>query len=145
MQQKKRKFIVTSLPAAELAEISYVSIRGRDTEEGAVQRVLNPLRINSLRDYALAGGDYSASIILNWVNKTEAPVYDGSKVKLPIVSKSAQIIDGQHRVEGLREALKTDALVGTIDIPVAIYSFLETGVRRHLVSKRLRDLEENAD
>jgi DNA sulfur modification protein DndB len=126
VQQKKRNFIVTSLQAADLAEISYVSVRGRDTEEGAVQRILNPLRISSLRDYALAGGDYSASIILNWVNKNEAPIYDGSTVKLPIVTKAAQIIDGQHRVEGLREALKMDPSVGAIDIPVAIYSFLET-------------------
>jgi DNA sulfur modification protein DndB len=126
VQQKKRKFIVTCLPAADLTEISYVSVRGRDTEEGAVQRVLNPLRIVSLRDYALAGGDYSASIVLNWVNKDSAPVYEDSKVKLPIQSKAAQIIDGQHRVEGLREAIKQDSSVGEIDIPVAIYSFLET-------------------
>jgi DNA sulfur modification protein DndB len=126
VQQKKRNFIVTSLPAADVTEISYVSVRGRDTEEGAVQRVLNPLRIASLRDYAIAGGDYSASIVLNWMNRDTAPSYEGSIVKLPVQPRAAQIIDGQHRVEGLREAIRVDPSVGKIDIPVAIYSFLET-------------------
>ena len=126
VKQKNRTFIVTALPASDLTAISYVSVRGKDSEEGAVQRVLNPLRIASLREYALSGGDYSASIILNWVNKDAAPSYNGSQVTIPIVGSAAQIIDGQHRVVGLREAIRLDANVGTIEIPVAIYSFLET-------------------
>ncbi len=125
IQQKKRTFVVTAMPAADLVEISYVSIRGKDAEEGAVQRVLNPARISSLKEYALAGGDYSASIILNWINPI-APTKAGAEIDIPVLAKSAQIIDGQHRVEGLREAIKTDPAVGTIDIPVALYSYLNT-------------------
>jgi DGQHR domain-containing protein len=124
--QKKREFIVTSISAAVLTEVSYVSVRGRDSEEGAVQRVLNPARINSLRDYALSGGDYSASIILNWVNLERPLAKSGKTITIPISPKSAQIIDGQHRVEGLREAIKKDASIGDVDIPVAIYSNLTT-------------------
>ncbi len=124
--QEKRSFFLTTMKASALARISYVSIRGKDSEEGAVQRTLNPMRINSLKDYALAGGDYAASIVLNWVNKKSSVSIKEGKQLLPIEANSAQIIDGQHRVAGLREAIKTRSEVGNVEIPVAIYLLLDT-------------------
>lgn len=91
-----------------------------------MQRILNPRRIASLRDFTLSGGDYAACVVLNWVNHektlTEAP----GGLNIPIVSRAAQIIDGQHRIEGLKEAIKAESWVRTIEIPVAIYKYLDT-------------------
>jgi DGQHR domain-containing protein len=126
VKQKNREFIVTKLRASALVTVSYASVRGQDEEEGAVQRILSLRRIASLRDFALAGGDYASCIILNWVNKQKSPIESDHSIKVPIAPRLAQIIDGQHRVEGLREAIKVDATVGNIEIPVAIYKFLDT-------------------
>ena len=66
--QTNHNFYLTKLSAQKLVNISYSAVRGKSTEEGAVQRFLNQRRISSLRDFVLAGGDYPNCIILNWVN-----------------------------------------------------------------------------
>jgi DGQHR domain-containing protein len=45
---------------------------------------------------------------------------------IPIGDRVAQIIDGQHRVEGIRAALKTKPVLGDLEIPVAFYQHLTT-------------------
>ena len=44
--------------------IYYVAVRGKDEEEGAVQRVLNKSRINSIRDFVLAGNMFLIHLFL---------------------------------------------------------------------------------
>ena len=55
-----------NMPVHHLAQISYVAVRGRDEEAGAVQRVLNKRRISSIRDYIREGNTFFNSFILNW-------------------------------------------------------------------------------
>ena len=43
-----------------------------------------------------------------------------------VLSHSAQIVDGQHRVEGIREALETSPEVANLELCVAIYEKLTT-------------------
>ena len=124
--QQTRSFLLTKLTAKTLVTISYASVRGRDDEEGAIQRYLNPRRISNLRDYALSGGDYPSSIVLNWVNEEEPITLQSDLAHIAICRHSAQIIDGQHRVAGLEEALKSKEELGAVEIPVAIYSALNT-------------------
>ena len=124
--QNKRRFYLTRLQASDLTEISYASVRGRDEEEGAVQRVLNPRRIASLKEFTLAGGDYPNSIVLNWIDSANKLTFKAGKLSFGVSPRSAQIIDGQHRVEGLREAIKDKKKVGDLQIPVAIYNGLDT-------------------
>src|SRR4051794_31107902 len=113
VDQHERTFYLTKLPARALVQISYASVRGRDKEKGAVQRLLNPRRIDSIKDFTLAGGDYPNCIILNWVGKK--PVKVGTnKLTIPLLDQSAQIIDGQHRVEGLRQAVKHKGTLGDL-------------------------------
>ena len=69
VHQSGKEFILTRLPAGLLTRISYASVRGIDTEPGAVQRLLNARRINSVKAFTLAGGDYPNVIVLNWVAK----------------------------------------------------------------------------
>jgi DGQHR domain-containing protein len=126
VKQKNREFIVTKLNASALVSISYASVRGQDDEEGAVQRILNPRRIASLRDFTLSGGDYASCVVLNWVSQQNSMAETSGSVSIPIVPRAAQIIDGQHRIEGLREAIKAESWVAAIEIPVAIYKYLDT-------------------
>ena len=68
VSQGARKFFLTKLPAKVVTKISYAAVRGRDAEEGAIQRVLNTSRISGIKAFTLAGGDYPNAIVLNWVS-----------------------------------------------------------------------------
>jgi DGQHR domain-containing protein len=112
--------------ARDLVQISYASVRNRDDEIGAVQRLLNPRRIDSIKDFTLKGGDYPNCIILNWVDDKHTLTIDKDTILVPIKDRVAQIIDGQHRVEGIREAIKSKPEIGKLEIPVAFYQHLST-------------------
>lgn len=124
VKQRQNSFILTALPAKLLVQISYAAVRRQTDEEGAVQRVLNASRISGIRDFALKASDFPASIVLNWV--ADDLQKDGSEIEIPEISRAAQIIDGQHRVAGLKSAMEQDAGIGEITIPVAIYEGLDT-------------------
>jgi len=95
VSQNGRKFFLSKLPARDLVQISYASVRNRDKEEGAVQRLLNPRRIDSIKDFTLKGGDYPNCIILNWVDEKNSLSIKGDKLIIAIKDRVAQIIDGQ--------------------------------------------------
>lgn len=123
--QNARQFFLTRMMARDLVEISYASVRNRDAEEGAVQRILNPKRIDSIKEFTLSEGDYPNCIILNWVGKKSLKI-SGGEIQIPVEENAAQIIDGQHRVEGLRQAIKARASIGKLEIPVVFYRALST-------------------
>ncbi len=125
LQQSSHQFKLTAIPARLLVKISYAAVRRKDEEEGAVQRILNTSRISGIRQFALERGDFPASIVLNWVGEQDLQV-TGNEVEIPDVDRSAQIIDGQHRVAGLREAIAARPELGDLPIPVAIYYKLDT-------------------
>lgn len=124
VKQKEHSFKLTSLPAGLLTRISYAAVRRKDSEEGAVQRVLNSARIAGIKDFALKMGDFPASIVLNWVDGS-LNVKKGL-VEIPDKPKIAQIIDGQHRVAGLKAAIDENEPAKDYEIPVAIYEGLDT-------------------
>ncbi|WP_212733161.1 DGQHR domain-containing protein [Terriglobus roseus] len=62
---------------------------------------------------------------IEWVSKDKLLVA-GGKVTLADAPRCAQIIDGQHRVAGLKDAIKSDKTVSSVEIPVAIYENLDT-------------------
>ena len=84
VSQNARTFYLTMLPARDLVQISYASVRNRDDEEGAVQRLLNPRRIDSIKDFTVKGGDYPNCIILNWVDKDDRLVNKAGKLLVPV-------------------------------------------------------------
>lgn len=124
VQQKDHEFFLTVLPAGLLTEISYAAVRHQDNEEGAVQRILNNSRIAGIKDFAVQMGDFPASIVLNWVGKPLSP--NGGMIDVSRDARSAQIIDGQHRVAGLRAAIEERPEIADMQIPVAIYVGLDT-------------------
>ncbi len=126
VEQIHHSFMLTTLKASVLAKIAYSSVRGIDDEPGAVQRVLTERRIKSLKDFVLSGGDFPGSMVLNWVGDGLTIDSENSTFEFAINPRSAQIIDGQHRIAGIKEAIKDNPEIGDIKIPVVIYSGLTT-------------------
>ncbi len=110
----------------DLIKISYVAVRGRDKEEGAVQRVLNKKRISSIKQYVLEGNMFVNTFVINWVDENYAPEIDAKKAIIPLVDSVAQLIDGQHRLEGLKEAVKVDEDISEKKVLVSMVIGLKT-------------------
>jgi DGQHR domain-containing protein len=81
-------------------------------EDGAVQRVLNKSRIKSIKEFVLNGHMFFNTFILNWTNKDKLPVLKNNKLKLFLLENAAQVLDGQHRLAGLREAIEEKPEIG---------------------------------
>lgn len=124
--QREKVFYLTKLPVAVVTEVSYASVRNRDNERGAVQRVLSTRRISGIKEFALNGGNFPNSIVLNWVKENIVVDESTSVISFDIDSHSAQLIDGQHRVAGLKEAIAERPEFGIYELPVAIYVGLST-------------------
>jgi len=124
--QGKRTFYLTKLPAKVVTKISYAAVRGRDEEEGAIQRVLSTSRTGGIKAFTLAGGDYPNAIVLNWVSETNALRRLSKEISFEDEIDSAQIIDGQHRIAGIREAIQERQSIGDLELPVVIYTGLTT-------------------
>lgn len=126
VEQSKRTFILTKLPLGVVAKIAYTAIRGKSQEEGAVQRLLSPKRISSIRDFTLNVGEYPGAIVLNWVSQGNPVKRHKNQLLFSDEQHSAQIIDGQHRLAGINEAVKENPEISKYEIPVVIYESLNT-------------------
>ncbi|MEN8220269.1 MAG: DGQHR domain-containing protein, partial [Pseudomonadota bacterium] len=115
-EQSGITFLSCTLKYKHLAEITYVATRAESSEEGAVQRLLNKKRIKSIKDFVLEGGMFPNSIILNWTSE-KVFQFENNQLVLALGPQMAQIIDGQHRIAGIREALKEKPEIGDIEIP----------------------------
>lgn len=115
-----------SMKVKDLIPMYYVAVRGKDKEEGAVQRVLNSRRISSIKNYILEGNTFFSSFILNWTDQSDnISVIDGI-INVPEIPASIQVIDGQHRLAGFEAAMEEDASVGETEILVTLCSRLTT-------------------
>ncbi len=115
-----------TMKVKDVVSIYYVAVRGVHNVEGAVQRVLNKRRISDIKEFILGGHTFFNSFILNWTEKNYQPSIEGNEISLPIISSSAQVIDGQHRIAGFEEALEEDGTVGERDILVTLCMNLTT-------------------
>jgi DGQHR domain-containing protein len=110
----------------DVAHISYIAVRGRDHEEGSVQRVLSKRRIDSIKEFILSGNMFFNSFILNWTDSNFPPRYRNNKISIKITPAAAQMIDGQHRLAGLEAAMEEDKLVSEKEILVSLCISLST-------------------
>lgn len=115
-----------SMKVKDLVYIHYVAVRGVDDEEGAVQRVLSKARISKIKNYVLDGNIFFNSFILNWTDTSFPISLQNSQISIPIIASSAQVIDGQHRITGLEEAMKESKKIGDQDVIVTMCQNLTT-------------------
>ncbi|MDE1141154.1 MAG: DGQHR domain-containing protein [Paraburkholderia tropica] len=126
VKQEKHTFFLTKMDAQTVTLLSYAAVRGQSAEEGAVQRVLNTSRIVNIKRFVMNGGNFPNAFVLNWVN-TDVPLeFSETEITVPMISQSAQIIDGQHRIAGIREAIQEEERWGKLEVPVVIYAGLGT-------------------
>jgi DGQHR domain-containing protein len=126
VKQHTKSFFLTSLSAEDLVRITYVARRGIDEETGAVQRVLNQSRITAISDFVLAGGVFPTSVVLNWTDAATQPRIKNKQLIVPNVPRTAQIIDGQHRIVGLSTAIAKKRSLAKFLVPVSLYIALTT-------------------
>jgi DNA sulfur modification protein DndB len=119
-------FYLTKMKAITVTQISYAAIRRQSDEEGAVQRVLNTGRISHIKRFVIEGGNFPNAMVLNWVNLDNPLTYTSNILNLPAIPHSAQIIDGQHRIAGIRAAISEAQNIGDLELPVVIYIGLST-------------------
>lgn len=115
-----------ALKCKHLAQITYVARRGESDETGAVQRLLNKSRIKGIKEFVLEGGMFPNSIILNWTSEKTFSFNADRQIEFKLGNKMAQIIDGQHRIEGIKEALKEKPEIGEIAVPIIFMKQLDT-------------------
>lgn len=115
-----------SMKIKDVLQIFYVAVRGKDEEEGAVQRVLNRQRINAIKKYILEGNNFYSTFILNWTDQKIKPTFLNDEITIPLAPSSAQVIDGQHRLVGLQEAFKENESIGLKEILVTLSLNLST-------------------
>lgn len=72
----------------DLLPIYYVAVRGRDDVQGAVQRVLNKRRINSIKEVVLDGNSFFNLFILNWSDEHYEITEENGKIIIPQVPAS---------------------------------------------------------
>lgn len=124
---KNNNFFLGLIPAEIVSQISYVARRGIDDEKGAVQRILNKARISGIRDFLLNNGFFPNNVILNFKSESNLAFSDvDNLLSFSVISRNAQIIDGQHRIEGLKEAIKLNPEIGQMLIPTVISNNLDT-------------------
>lgn len=115
-----------AIKAKHLIGIHYVAVRGRDQEEGAVQRPLSSRRINDIKNYILEGNTFFNSFILNWTDDNYKPVVAKQNITIHLTPAAAQVLDGQHRLTGLQAAIEQDASIGETDLLVTLCVGLTT-------------------
>lgn len=115
-----------TMKVKDLMPMFYVAVRGRDSEDGAVQRVLNSRRISSIKNYIIEGNTFFSSFILNWTDEKNDISHRGDKIKIPFIPDSMQVIDGQHRLAGFQAAIMDDESVGEREILVTLCQRLTT-------------------
>lgn len=117
---------IFSMKVKDLLPIYYVAVRGRDTVEGAVQRVLNKRRIASIKSFILEGNMFFNSFILNWTDQNYPLTLENGNLQIPRVPAAAQVIDGQHRLEGLKQAIEEKREIGEQSVMVVLVQNLTT-------------------
>lgn len=115
-----------AIKAKHLLGIHYVAVRGRDLEDGAVQRPLSTRRINDIKNYILEGNTFFNSFILNWTDSNYKPVIAKQNITIPLTPAAAQVLDGQHRLTGLQAAMEQDTNIGESDLLVTLCVGLTT-------------------
>lgn len=115
-----------AMRAQDLLDLHYVAVRGKDKEEGAVQRPLSTRRINGIKTYILDGNTFFNSFIINWTEQNFTPKYSKGSISVPLIPHAAQVIDGQHRLAGLEQAIEEDETVGDSELLVTMCIGLTT-------------------
>ncbi|SFA58587.1 DGQHR domain-containing protein [Pedobacter suwonensis] len=145
--QNNQKFITTVLPAEILIKISKVLTYNQDPE--GYQREANKVHYNKIKNYILDNAkDFilPTSIILG-VDKKDIEknlIEDEKGISLNIDENACifRIVDGQHRIEGIKKAIEKQDEVKDFSLPVTIVISNEN--RRSIELEIFRDINSKS-
>lgn len=136
MESKEYRYVVTqfaehsiytfAMRVGDLLQMQYVASRGVSTEQGAVQRILNKSRVDAISRFVLAGNSFVNTFILNWTDTQYMPKVKKETLIMPLQGRFAQMLDGQHRMAGLQEAVSQKAEVADMEVLVSLFIGLNT-------------------
>lgn len=115
-----------AMKVGDLLGLQYVAARGVSSEEGAVQRILNRSRVESICRFVLNGNTFVNTFILNWTEQQFLPKVKKDTISLPMQGRYAQMLDGQHRIAGLKEAVKQNPEIAEMEVLVSLFIGLST-------------------
>ena len=115
----------TSIKVKNLVSPGFYSVEKLDPKgEEGYQRVLNRARAKKLADYILKGQEIGDAFLPTSVLlATDKNIdYDGANSTITIPSEACpfSVVDGQHRLEGLRMATEKDNRVLEFQVPINI-------------------------
>ena len=128
VQQGSLQLFATSIKVRDLVATGFYSVETLDPEDPhdtGYQRLLNTARAKKLADYIIKGQDSKDAFLPTSVLlATDKSVpYDEHTNRIVINTSEIgpfSVVDGQHRLEGLKLAAQKDARVLDFEVPVNI-------------------------
>lgn len=115
--QGKYKYYLISMPSNKLYDVSFISRKSENKEEG-FQRLLNKARAKLITKYYIDGGAIPSPIITS-LKKEEHFSFQDNTLKMTLTDTSLMVLDGQHRLYGMND------LDEPIEVPVVIFVDLD--------------------
>ncbi|MFV0447134.1 MAG: DGQHR domain-containing protein [Vibrio sp.] len=132
VSQPYSDFYIASIPVSKLVEVcySFPAVFGNESLNG-VQRGINEKRVRDISSFALTQNALfpnaiilSANVLSNGELADEEKCWyinDNDYLIVPTKDKCASIVDGQHRLAGLQQALESGKLDENFRVVCAIY------------------------
>ncbi len=126
-QQGSLSILATAIKVRELVKPGFYNVETLDPEDSGkgYQRLLNTARARRLADYIVAGQDTQDAFLPTSVFlATDKTLYPNSANNTVTIDTDAigpfSVVDGQHRLEGLKLAAERDPRVLDFEVPVNI-------------------------
>lgn len=150
IRQKNIDIYVTSLKAKDLVDNSAISWWKREDKDG-YQRPLSETRINQIKQYLLKDtATFPTSILANARGEIAfetVKTVDGGEVlceiTIPDSALPLWIIDGQHRIEGLKAAIAEDEKMARYPVIVSLFTLpkkYDEMFQFHIVNSRAKSV-----
>lgn len=127
VQQGNLSLFSTAIKVRDLVSPGFYSVETLDPEDGSkgYQRLLNTARAKKLADYIVAGQDSMDAFLPTSVFlATDKTLYLNESNNTLTIDTTAvgpfSVVDGQHRLEGLKLAAEKDGRVLDFELPVNI-------------------------
>lgn len=127
VQQGTLSLFATAIPVKELLQPGFYSVDTLDPDnnEKGYQRLLNTARAKRLADYVVVGQDTQDAFLPTSIFlATDKQLYLNESNNTLTIDTDAigpfSVVDGQHRLEGLRLAAAKDERVLSFELPVNI-------------------------
>lgn len=145
--QNRQPFLIASMTFKCIDTFSKVLVY--DIDQGGYQRKPEPKHYNKIRDYILADINsfiLPTSIVLGLDSTMLKSINKGNGLleldSIKITDSIFRIVDGQHRIYGLREASRKNTVINDYELPVIIVITSEN--RRSLELEIFKDINSKA-